>query len=148
MKKCRQRKRCIRRGSLGRSCHKTVQWMTAMLSDLTNTPHFFHCCPQMTSSLAAMLTAGLGFGYFTWNHWPVSVTAPQLHVPEASEVMMCEGASGGIIDRPFLLGKKDAHQSRSDLKSLFLRCFAIFMVSIICRKNVRPGDTTITAWLR
>ena len=65
----------------------------------------------------------------------------------------CAGASGGMIHRPFHLGRKDAHQCRSDLKSTVnlmwcLGCFAIFIRSIMRRRNVRPGSTTIAAWLR
>jgi hypothetical protein len=94
-----------------------------MLSDRANTPHLVHCAPQIamlmmtgTISLAAMVIFPHDSGHRTWNHWPLSVTAPQPQDPEASAVTTCDGASGGIMDRPFHLGRKDAHHCRSDLK--------------------------------
>ena len=131
-----------------------------MLSDLTNTPHFAHCCPQTaalmtidTISFVAMPTPAQDSGHSTWNQWPLSVTAPQPHVPEASEVTTCVGASGGMIHCPFHPCRKDAHQCKSDLKSTVnliwcLGCFAIVIRSIMRRRNVRPGTTTIATWLR
>ena len=63
----------------------------------------------------------------------------------------CIGRSAYPVPTPFQLGRNSIHHSRSVRNSVLSRmwwcgCFITFDSSIICLRNVHPGQTTWHAW--
>ncbi len=70
------------------------------------------------NSFTVMCTSLHAGGHLSWNHSPSAVWAPQPHEPEASDVIVaaCPALVAlSIMPVPFHLGRKMAHQIRSDL---------------------------------
>ena len=92
-----------------------------MLSEKTCTVDDCHDVPQMAT---AITTGTISFtaiywwhqddGHSTWNKHAESMTAPQPHDPDASDVTECDAYAIGRMDLPFHCGKKHAHQWMSD----------------------------------
>lgn len=91
VKKCRQRSKCMSNGSLADPLESAQT--TAILSEMALTVVDLQDGPQMaaaittgTISLADIWRACHEGGHSTWNHCAESLTAPQPHEPDASEV--------------------------------------------------------------
>ena len=87
-----------------------------------------------------------------WNHW-LPENAPQPQLPEVLDVTVLEGTRSLSINMPFHWTKNVYHHNRSEWNHLFSLMkrsglAACDRQSIMRRSNIRPGHTTIAAWLK